>query len=220
MHRYTLGVVYAAKEVDAHKDWMTSEDIEQAAWNYARKGMRIGVQHRAGTTGAGTVVESYIHRGAPWRVNDIAGEQQVVEPGDWILGVVWTPEAWAEIQSGRVTGYSLQGWASKAIESAARERIARKEKLMPILGGSDRVRKEAAPLAPEILEAINGAIREALKQALPHLADELQGRFRRDVDEIRRALDGQRVERAAPAGLTHSRLPSLIHWGPGPLARR
>jgi hypothetical protein len=213
--------VFSPGELDAHADWMQARDVEAAAWAYARKGMKVGLGHRQGTTGMGQVVESFVHRGPPWRVRDVGGEEQVVQPGAWLLGVTWSPEAWAEIESGRVTGYSLQGWAHKAIERAARERITREGGGgMPLLGmdnvpGADGEGRQREQLSPAIREAINAALREALKQALPRLADELESRFRSDVAELRRSLDARRVgvgkssasDGPAPAPS------SIIHWG-------
>jgi len=106
--RYTLAVAYPANEIDAHGDYMTPEELEEAAWNYLRKSRKIGLMHKDGTEGAGEVVESYIYRGPPWEVN---GER--VEPGDWLLGIIWTPEAWERIKKGEFTGLSLQGWGRK-----------------------------------------------------------------------------------------------------------
>lgn len=113
--RYTLGVVYPAKrakaaggkDVDSHGDFATPEEVELAAWRFMSK-PDAGLMHRDGTGGAGTVVESYVYRGPTWKVDD-----QVVEPGDWLLGVVWSPEAWAAIERGELTGYSLQGYATR-----------------------------------------------------------------------------------------------------------
>lgn len=115
--RYTLAVAYPANEVDAHGATMTPEDLEQAAWDFLRKSRKIGLMHKAGTDGAGEVVESYIYRGPPWEIN---GER--VEPGDWLLGVVWTPEAWELIRKGELTGFSIQGWGRKVVTQEARGR--------------------------------------------------------------------------------------------------
>jgi len=124
--RYTLGVAYPArrttkatdsKDVDAHKDYMTPEELEKAAWAYLRDrttvrasggSTGVGTMHEDGTDGAGDVVESYIYRGPTWKVAD-----QVVEAGDWLLGVVWDEPTWARIQSGDLTGYSMQGYAAR-----------------------------------------------------------------------------------------------------------
>ena len=111
--RYTLGIAYPANRVDAHGDFTTPEELEQAAWRYMRKVQLgqagVGLMHKDGTSGAGQVVESYIYRGPDWHVGD-----EVVRAGDWLLGVIWNESAWELIKSGKITGYSIQGLARKS----------------------------------------------------------------------------------------------------------
>jgi site-specific DNA-adenine methylase len=110
--RYTLGVAYPAERVDAHGDYTTPEQLEQAAWHFLERVQAgtatIGLMHQPGRGGEGRVVESYIYRGPEWQVG-----QQMVRPGDWLLGVIWTPAAWERIKRGEITGYSIQGWARR-----------------------------------------------------------------------------------------------------------
>lgn len=115
--RYTLGVAYPASDVrkasdptaDTHGDTMTADELELAAWQFMAKGAApSGIMHKSGTDGAGAVVESYIYRGPTWKVDG-----QTVEPGDWLLGVIWEAAPWADIESGKLTGYSMQGYATR-----------------------------------------------------------------------------------------------------------
>lgn len=106
--RYTLGVVYYALRKDAHGDQMTPEQLEKSAWGYTIKSRRVGMMHANGTDGSGEVVESYIYRGPDWTVGE-----QVVKAGDWLMGVVWSKTTWSAIKAGKLTGYSLQGMASR-----------------------------------------------------------------------------------------------------------
>lgn len=116
--RYTLGVAYPAsqvgkaadpKDVDAHQEMMTADELEAAAWRFMASGASpSGTMHKDGTGGAGQVVESYIYRGPTWKV-----EGEVVEPGDWMLGVVWDETTWGRIKAGELNGYSLQGLAAR-----------------------------------------------------------------------------------------------------------
>lgn len=39
------------------------------------------------------------------------GSTQTVCDGDWLIGIVWTPETWQLIKSGQVRGVSMQGSA-------------------------------------------------------------------------------------------------------------
>lgn len=77
------------------------------------KGGAVGLGHLPGTAGAGRVVESWIHRAAPWTLTAADGSQQTVMPGDWLVGVIWTPQAWEKVKSGQITGASMQGTAKR-----------------------------------------------------------------------------------------------------------
>ncbi len=117
--RYTLTVVYPSStkdnpSPDFHGDVMSEEELEKSAWSYIGKGTdRVGLMHRPGTSGAGKVVESYIWRAPAWKMQDTSGQEQTVMPGSWVMGIVWSPEAWAAIKGGTITGVSLQGAAQK-----------------------------------------------------------------------------------------------------------
>jgi hypothetical protein len=119
--RFTLTVAYPAGRADSstaldnHRDFASKAVVEAAAWTYLRDHRQIGLWHQDGTEGAGTVVESYVWPdGAPeWTVKAGTGEY-TVKPGDWLLGVQWTPEAWQLIKSGQVGGLSIQGRAARA----------------------------------------------------------------------------------------------------------
>lgn len=104
--RYTLGVAYPANRPDSYNDYMTEDELQRAAWNFMRGDRRIGLMHWPGTDRAGTVVESYIWRGPEYRFGT-----ETVRPGDWMLGVIWEPEAWRQITAGQLVGYSFQGFA-------------------------------------------------------------------------------------------------------------
>lgn len=119
--QFTLTVAYPAnkpdvgKARDGHRDFAAEDDIEQCAWNYLLKSRNVGLWHEDGTDGAGQVVESYIYRGPDWHV----GESTVVKSGDWMLGVRWSDQAWAEVESGRVNGLSMQGTAKRSVPTPA-----------------------------------------------------------------------------------------------------
>ncbi len=104
--RFTLGVAYPANAVDAHGEFATPAELEKAAWSAIARGIGVGIGHERGADGAGIAVESYIHRGPTMKIGN-----ETINPGDWLLGVVWTPEAWAAIKAGKLTGYSIEGFA-------------------------------------------------------------------------------------------------------------
>jgi len=108
--RYTLGVAYIPDHpdvgiaLDGHQDQISAEELEKAAWRFMAKSPKVGLHHKDGTESAGQVVESYIYRGPQWK---IAGETIVA--GTWLLGVIWSEEAWQEVKSDEVRGLSPQG---------------------------------------------------------------------------------------------------------------
>jgi hypothetical protein len=124
-HHFTLGVAYPANEVDIHKDFCSPEEVEKAAWGYLPRGGRVGLMHKYGSVGSGDVVESYVYRFPPVQIGD-----QIIEPGDWLLGVIWSDDAWAAIKSGKIKGYSIHGMTYKKQAEALPQRMAQKGRQM------------------------------------------------------------------------------------------
>jgi hypothetical protein len=123
--RYTLAVAYpadkpdVAKARDGYRDFVGKEVLQDAAWAYLKDHRVVGAWHAKDGEGAGEVVESYVWPdGAPdWQPE---GSEYVVKSGDWLMGVVWEPDAWAEIEAGRMRGLSPQGKAQRRPASRAR----------------------------------------------------------------------------------------------------
>jgi hypothetical protein len=117
--RYTLQVAYPVNKADAviaadgHRDFTGPEALEEAAWAYLTKSPKVGLHHAPGTDGSGTVVESYIWRGDDWTIKASDGSEQTVKAGDWLVGIVWSPDAWDLVLSKRINGVSMQGSASR-----------------------------------------------------------------------------------------------------------
>lgn len=124
--RYTLGLAYPAmkpdvgKALDGFRDFASHEVVEKAAWGFARDHRSIGLMHADGTEGAGEVVESYVYRGPDWTMKAADGTETTIVAGDWLLGVVWTPPAWAAIKSGKVQGLSFHGKARRSVPDSDR----------------------------------------------------------------------------------------------------
>ena len=118
--RYVLGIAYQAgpdprikKGQDGSRDFFSEVELEMAAFNFLRNGPVVGMFHADGTQGAATVVESYIYRGPDWPVPGPNGDVTVVKKGDWLVGAILSPEAWALHKRGLVTGWSPQGVARR-----------------------------------------------------------------------------------------------------------
>jgi hypothetical protein len=113
--RYTLGVAYPVDELDSHGDYTDASELEEAAWRFMRQVIAkgrpgAGTDHAEGTEGAAQVVESYIYRGPDWL--DEEGNL-IAKAGDWLVGAVWSEEAWQRVKRGELTGWSIQGLASR-----------------------------------------------------------------------------------------------------------
>jgi len=109
--RYTLALAYPADSLDLHGEYMSATDLEATAWAYVAKHRDVGLFHAEGTTGHGTVVESYIYRGPEWTMPLPDGTSTVIKSGDWLLGVVWDEPSWGLIRKGFIDGMSIQGLA-------------------------------------------------------------------------------------------------------------
>ena len=121
--KFTLCVSYPANRPDVgvaqdgFRDFASAVAVEKAAWQYLSKSPNVGLNHHDGSDGAGRVVESYIWRADPWVIKAADGSEQTVNPGDWLLGIVWGEDAWSAIKSGTITGLSPQGRAKRRIPS-------------------------------------------------------------------------------------------------------
>jgi len=120
--RFVLGVAYPADTPDGHNEWMSTDELERAAWDYARNHRRVGFFHADGTEGHGDVVESYLYRGPNWTTTDIDGQTQVIKAGDWLLGAILDPVGFDLVQKRKADGWSVGG---AGLESVARRRKAK-----------------------------------------------------------------------------------------------
>ena len=122
--RYTLTVAYPANKpdvavaMDGFKDFAGEAAVEKAAWSYLRKSPHVGLWHENGTSGAGEVCESYIYRGPDWTVSAADGSEQVIKSGDWLMGIIWSPESWPLVKQGLIGGVSPQGRAKRRMPDA------------------------------------------------------------------------------------------------------
>lgn len=107
--RFVLGVAYPALRKDGHGEWMTADTVEAAAHDFLASGRQVGFFHADGTTGHGTVVESYVHRGPSYVETAPDGTPVEINTGDWVLGVRFDEQSWQLVKSGQVDGWSIDG---------------------------------------------------------------------------------------------------------------
>lgn len=114
-NRFLLLVAYSANKMpargaDGYIDVVRPETLEKAAWRFMDNGAKVGLWHEKGHDGAARVVENYIYRNEmPWVLTSPDGSQQVIKAGDWMVGVICTPDTWSLYKSARIGGASPQG---------------------------------------------------------------------------------------------------------------
>ena len=119
--RYVLMVAYPAMKADVStaqdgfRDFGQPDVVEQACFNFMRKGCKLGMWHKDGNADCGEVVENYIYRGPTWITKSDDGTEQTIEPGDWLCGMILTPEVFAMYKAGVIGGASPQGKAKRKI---------------------------------------------------------------------------------------------------------
>jgi len=98
------GVVFEPDYVDAHNEFVSKEDIEEAAHQYLISSKTIKLSHTDDISEAVSVVESYL---APvdFELNDM-----FIKEGTWIVALkIWDAELWQETD-GNIVGLSAGGY--------------------------------------------------------------------------------------------------------------
>lgn len=103
-----LGIVSEPDTVDAQGDTISAEEIENAAHEWLAKYQDRGYMHQKIVNGKIEIFESYV---VP--VTFSVGGQQV-KKGTWLLMYHITDgDLWQQIKSGKLTGFSLGGFARR-----------------------------------------------------------------------------------------------------------
>jgi hypothetical protein len=114
--RYTLGAMYIPDSLDAHAEWTSADELQNAVWTYVRSGDRqIRLQHNKEIV-AGEWVEIMAfpyQLTVPVQQADGSSETHTYPPDTVFLGVIWEPWAWELVQSGKILGYSIGGKAER-----------------------------------------------------------------------------------------------------------
>lgn len=104
--RIVYGIVYEPNVVDAQGDKATEEEIRKAAYCFMEKAQVFKVNHKGNKVSV-RILENFI---AP---SDFTVAKQVVKKGSWILVTrVVNNKIWKAIKAGKLTGYSLSGYAN------------------------------------------------------------------------------------------------------------
>lgn len=125
--RYTLGVLYVPGALDADDEFADSSDLQQGVWDYVRKGKR-DIRDTHTDVQIGELVE-IVTWPYPQEMDARTGDGQVRKfkmPADTVYaGVVWSPEAWELVKSGKLRGYSLGGRAVRMKEASSDQQMPR-----------------------------------------------------------------------------------------------
>jgi len=102
------GIVYEPDTVDAQGDQANAEEIQKAAYNFMENVQAFKVMHK-GKKVKIKILENYI---AP--VDFKIGKREV-KKGSWVLVTrVLDKAVWKDIKAGKLTGYSMAGYARVA----------------------------------------------------------------------------------------------------------
>ena len=114
--RYTLGPVYMPGQLDAHGEWATAEDLQKATWDFVKDSgsdHSVYLQHSDQPAGEWVEIMAWPHP-VTATMNKAAGSASVDFPaGTVYMGVTWEPWAWNMVKAGKITGFSMGGWAQR-----------------------------------------------------------------------------------------------------------
>ncbi len=103
LHHVT-GIVYEPMVSDAHDNFMTEDEIQKAAYWYAKNGDKVDLQHNFEECDACTVVETWVAK-ADFKIGD-----EPIKKGTWLMTVeVSDDNIWKSIEKGEITGFSMGG---------------------------------------------------------------------------------------------------------------
>lgn len=101
---YVTGIVYEPMAEDAHGNYMTADEIQKAAYWYAKNGNKVDLQHTFVKCEGANVVESWIEK------SDCKIGDSEIKKGTWLMTMEITDEdVWDSIEKGEITGFSMGG---------------------------------------------------------------------------------------------------------------
>lgn len=103
-NHYVTGIVYEPMAEDSHGNYMTAEEIQKAAYWFAKNGDNVDLQHSFEPLGSACVVENFIAK------SDMEIEGEEIKKGTWLMTVeVSGGDVWDKIEKGEITGFSMGG---------------------------------------------------------------------------------------------------------------
>lgn len=103
-NHYVTGIVYEPLVKDAHDNFMSAQEIQKAAYWYAKNGDKVDIQHSFEAMNGACVVENWIEKA------DTTIENQEIRKGTWLMTVeISDSDVWEKIEKGDITGFSMGG---------------------------------------------------------------------------------------------------------------
>lgn len=118
--RYTLGPVYMPGQLDAHGEWATAEDLQKSTWDFVKNSgddRLVYLQHSDRPAGEWVEIMAWPHPVTAAMTKAVDGVQKSTPvefpAGTVYMGVVWEPWAYDMVKSGKITGFSMGGYAQR-----------------------------------------------------------------------------------------------------------
>ncbi len=183
-NHYVTGIVYEPMTEDCHGNYMTAEEITKAAYWFAKNGDKVDLQHSFEPIEDAAVVESWIAK-VDFELN---GEN--IKEGTWLITAeVPDNEIWNNIESGKITGFSMGGLGNyseedtelnniKKADEEEEDKIGLLARLAKVLGISQDKPVEKAG------KSISGRNKEVLQNIYDNLGTFLASFEDKEKEEI------------------------------------
>lgn len=102
-NHYVTGIVYEPMTEDAHGNYMTENEIQKAAYWFAKNGNQCDIQHNFEKLENSAVVESYVTK------CDMEIGGQPIKKGTWMMTVEIDDDTFEKVEKGELTGFSMGG---------------------------------------------------------------------------------------------------------------
>lgn len=103
-NHYVTGIVYEPMTEDSQENYMTADEIQKAAYWYAKNGDKVDLQHSFEALDGACVVENFVAK------SDMEIEGEQISKGTWLMTVeVSDADIWSKIEKGEITGFSMGG---------------------------------------------------------------------------------------------------------------
>ena len=154
--RYTLGVLYVPQALDADDEYADADDLQAGIWNYVRKGRRdIRDTHTQVQIGELVEIVSWpFAQEMDARTGDGEVRKFKMPPNTVYAGVVWSPEAWELVKTGKLRGYSLGGRAIRMKEASSDAEMPRMEDLGVLAAETTQAVGKTQPIAKDAPQPI------------------------------------------------------------------